>query len=219
MTAATQAMRALIKFDVQRTPVYPQQIIQHSGITTLISYEHSEALSMDDEFAFRAENPLVMSAALERPDAYGGTHFLFAYNRNASIGDLRYALAAELGHVYLGHGYGAQGTAHNPDVREKEATCFAIHLLFPRPVIRLLEERGFVFTKESFERVFGDCEGCIGHMMQAEPIHVSPELNRIMKDQFAQYVNMLDEMGVLKMKTRKSEEKVDLGKYMAGYEE
>ena len=59
---------------------------------------------------------------------------------------LRFTLAHELGHVALRHG--GEG-----EHEEREADCFASHLLAPRPVIRGLMERGPIYC-EQLERLF-----------------------------------------------------------------
>lgn len=214
-TAATQAARALIKFKVSRTPIYPQQILQASQLTTMISFQqHKELDQIADNcrlISYRKENDLVMSSIYT--DANGDEKYLFAVNRNAPMGHLKLALAVELGHVYLGHA----SRQRNTSVKNKEAECFAIHLEFPRALIKLLRERGFVMTKETFSRIFGDCEWCLDSILNARPVRISPELNMIVKEQFTPYVNTLEEMGILSMPH--SGEVLDLSKYMSGYED
>ena len=139
-------------------------------------------------------------------------HYIFAVNREAPVGKIRLALAVELGHVYLGH--------EKDDVtpaKQHDAECFALHFEFPRALIRMLEERGFIFTKESFQRIFGDCEWCLKTLMNAEPVEVSPELNVMVKELFVPHINLLDETGILAMPKRGEE--LDLSRYMEGYEE
>ena len=97
------------------------------------------------------------------------------------------------------------------------AECFALHFEFPRALIQLLKERGFVFTKESFQRIFGDCEWCLETLMNAAPVHVSPELNLMVKELFVPHVNLLEETGILSMPA--NGEELDLSRYMEGYEE
>lgn len=213
-TAATQAARALIKFGVSRTPIYPQQIIQASQIATMVSFEHEsevDELTLCTRLTNIRHTDLVFSSEYET--AEGKIHHLFAVNRNAPLGHLKLALAVELGHIYLGH------SKYLLDARKKreEAQCFAIHLEFPRALIRMLEERGFVFTKKTFSRIFGDCEWCLDSILNASPVVVSPELNRLVKEQFTPYVNQLDEIGILSIPVHGEE--LDLSTYMAGYEE
>ncbi len=81
----------------------------------------------------------------------------------------------------------------------------------------MLEERGFKFTKESFQRIFGDCEWSLDMMMAADAVHVSPELNRMVKEQFVPHVDMLEDTGILGMPAEGP--RIELAGYMAGYED
>ena len=216
ITAASQAMRALIKFNVARTPIYPHQIIQDSDRVTMVSFEEPDEItniSMNTKLeAFGSPNDIVVSYVYENEQ--NAHEYLFCANRSYPIGDMRLALAVELGHAYLGH----PKTMVDTYKYEKEAECFALHLEFPRPVIRLLQERGYVINKRRFERVFGTCDWCVETIRHAIPVHVPPELNRIVKEQFTPYINKLEKIGLLSMPVWSTEE-LDLSKYMAGYED
>ena len=211
-TAATQATRALIKFGVSRAPIYPHKILQQSQLATMISFSDPKELDRLIQntklSAFRQANDMVMSTI--HTTAEGQQHYIFAVNRDAPIGKIRLALAVELGHIYLGH-------SKNPVETSKlhDAECFALHLEFPRPLIQLLKERGFVFTRESFQRIFGDCEWCLDTLLNAEPVIVSPELNRMAKELFIPHVNLLEETGILSMPGYGEE--LDLSRFMEGY--
>ena len=215
ITAATQAARALVKFGVSRAPVYPHKVLQQSNIATMVSF--ADVSELDDLLlntkleAIRQANDMVMTTTYTT--GKGQSHYIFAVNRTAPIGKIKLVLAEELGHVYLGHTKYLLDT----NIRHREAQCFAIHFEYPRALIRLLQEKGFVFTRESFQRIFGDCEWCLDMMLNAGPVTVSPELNRMVKEQFEPHVALLEEAGILSMPTRGEE--IDLSKYMAGYVE
>lgn len=213
-TAATQAYRALIKFNVCRTPIYPQQILQASNRATIISYEDEEEL--DDVCGTNAiistsQSDLVMSSVIADDEEH--EQYLFTVKRNAPLGKLKLAIAVEIGHIYLGHGVNMLGS----EKAIREAECFALHLEFPRPMIRILQERNVILTKITFSRIFGDCEWCLDNILKADPVKVSPELNRLVKEQFTPYVDRLDDIGVFLIEPKGDE--LDLSKYMAGYEE
>lgn len=158
------------------------------------------------------DNDTVMCFVQHQPD--GTPHYTFAFNRQEAIGRVRCALAVELGHVYLGHvGY------RENDQRMAEALCFAHHFVFPRPLIKLLQDRGFVFTYESFSRVFGDCSWCIDNLLSSAPVSVPAELNILLRDQFMPYVEDLASSGVLSLPVDPSDKVLDFSGYMAGYEE
>ena len=213
--AATQAARALIKFKIARTPIYPQQILQASQYATVITFESIQELENCIDYTklemLRWENQYVINGSYL--DQNGHEQFLIAVNRFAPMGKLKLMLAVGLGHIYLGH----SNHVRNKTQKNQEAECFAIHLEFPRALIRLLQERNFVFTKESFSRIFGDCEWCLDSILNAKPVTISPELNRLVKDQFTPYVNKLEEIGILSIPP--NGEEIDLSMYMEGYEE
>ena len=213
-TAATQAARALIKFGVSRAPVYPHKVLQQSDIATMISFENVselDSLILSTKLtAFRQPNDMIMSTIFTTSE--GQQHYIFAVNRTAPQGKIRLALAVELGHIYLGHTRMIGNASHQHD-----AECFAIHFEFPRALIQLLKERGYVFTKESFQRIFGDCEWCLDTVLNAAPVSVSPELNLMVQEMFIPHVNLLEETGILSMPAYGEE--LDLSRYMEGYEE
>ena len=204
ITAATQALRALVRFRISRTPIYPQQIMQASPLATMATFDGIAEADEEDLY------PIVKHGEMTRKD--GSQHYIFYVDRNAPIGHLSLSLAVALGHIYLGH-----DENHLDDAMEREAECFAAHMMFPRPVIRLLEERKYAFTEESFARIFGYCDWCIDSLQAAPKVTVSAELNRLVKDQFRPYVDTLEEMNVLKPIARNRP--LDLSRYMDGYED
>ena len=216
VTAATQAARALIKFGITRTPVYPQRILQESQYTTVITFDKASEL---DDIILNSNmlvsyqmNNMVMSSAYVNSE--GQDKYLFVVDRNAPLGKLKLALAVDIGHIYLGHA----SRLRDKTRKRKEAECFAIHLVFPRALIKLLQERGYVFTEQSFQRIFGDCEWCLDSMLNAEPVRISSELNHLVKEQFTPYVNALEEIGILSIPAG-NHKILDFSRYMAGYED
>ena len=213
-TAATQAARALIKFGISRAPVYPHKVLQQSMLATMISFSNPEeldAIILNTKLkAFRQANDMVMSTIYKTNE--GQEHYIFAVNRDAPQGKIRLALAVELGHIYLGHTKDV-----NSSSKLHDAECFALHFEFPRALIQLLKDRGYIFTTESFQRIFGDCEWCLDTLMNAAPVSVSPELNAMVKELFVPHVNLLEETGILSMPA--NGEELDLSRYMEGYTE
>lgn len=214
-TAANQATRALIKYNIGRTPIYPQQILQASKYASMITFEDPdevEAILGMNVLTTKDRGNLLFSSIYAR-EKQDEAHYLISVNRNAPMGHLKLALAVELGHIYLGH----NSHMNESPMMKKEAECFAMHFEFPRAVIRLLQERGYVFTKESFERVFGDCEWCLDSILNARPANVSPDLNRLVKEQFKPYIDELIEIGIGTIAEKG--ERLDLTRYMAGYQD
>lgn len=213
-TAATQAARALIKFGISRTPIYPQQIIQASDKTMMVSFEDVDELDdiIQSNALFTWQNGYLAWTSVFGEEG-GRESYLFTVNRKAPMGELRLELAVALSHVYLGHGFNSIST---PKAMQ-EAGCFALHLEFPRAMIKLLQERGVMLTKRMFSRIFGDCDECIDFILDAEPVTISPELNRIVKEQFTPYVDKLEDAGLF-LDDPVGEE-LDLSRYMKGYKD
>lgn len=214
--AATQAVRVLLKYGVDKVPVYPQQVLQKSQIVTMVSFADLAEManvSRDNILStIHADNDLAISFVHSMPD--GSPRYVFAFNREKPIDQVSMAMAIELGHVYLGH----VGYLDN-ETRLKEAKCFACHFMYPRAVIRLLQERGFVFTKKSFARVFGKVGLCIENVENPEPVIVHAELNRDAKELFVPYVDKLETEGMLSVPVGKDDEMLDVSKFMDGYED
>lgn len=205
ITSAVQALRALNKFKISRTPIYPQQIIQESMIATMTAF--GDEVQIADKNA----NPLALIAEYS---LNGKPLYEFRISNDAPIGKLSLTLAVELGHIYLGHS-GMEYTKH----QNLAAQCFATHLLFPRPVIRLLQEYGYVFTERTLSLIFGYCDWCIDGILHADPVKTPAELNRLVKEQFMPYMEMLNKTGRLSPYVFEGEQIIDLSRYMAGYEE
>ena len=213
-TAATQAARALIKFGISKTPIYPQQIVQASDRATMVSFadpeEMLDILGTNSVFTWENKNLVWVSVI---PEENGIESYLFTVNRNAPMGHIKLALAIELGHIYLGHGANIRGSQK----AKTEAQCFAIHMEFPRALIKLLQERDVVLTKQMFSRIFGDCEWCLDSILNSEPVSISPDLNRLVKEQFKPYVDKLEDIGIFLAEPYG--EPLDLSLYMEGYED
>lgn len=211
-TAASQAARVLIKYGIGSAPIYPHKVLQESVLATMVSFSEQKELDeliANTRLTMLRRNDVVMSTVFH--NAEGKSHYIFAVNRDSALGKTRLALAVELGHFYMGTG-SICGAAQQHD-----AECFALHFEFPRALIQLLLDRGYVFTRESFQRVFGDCEWCMDTILNAEPVKISPELNAMVKERFVPHVNLLEETGILAMPA--VGEELDLSRYMGGYEE
>ena len=214
--AATQAVRVLLKYGVDKVPIYPQQVLQKSKIVTMVSFadlaEMAEVGREDILSAIHADNDIAISFVQNMAD--GSPRYVFAFNREKPIDQVSMAMAIELGHVYLGH----VGYLDN-ETRLDEAKCFAHHFVFPRAVIRLLEERGVVLTRNSFSRIFGSCDMCLESMLKDDSVSVPAELNAQLKEQFRPYVDKLEAAGMLAKNVKEGDHVLDLSRYMGGYEE
>lgn len=212
--AAVAAAEMLIRHNISTAPVLPLPVFKRTpGVLALSFTEMSARLGID-------RDNILTAFETESHDAVTSTHFndgklryLVTYNQRLPLYLLQRALARELGHIVLGH-----DGSRPEDVRMAEAYCFAHHFLCPRPLIRAVQDSGIPFTVEVLGAMTGCYERCLQGMRKTPAVHVPADLNRQVKDQFADYIsNFLDYESYLS----KSDESmlVNLGTYMDGYEE
>ena len=212
--AATAAAEVLIKYGICTAPVDPIPIFKKADgfnvvtfteMSRLIGVNRAEVLS-----AFSAENHDAVSSAYLKD---GHPHYLVAYNMRLPSYLVQRALAREMGHIVLGH-----DGSRPEDVRNAEAACFAHHLLCPRALIHAIQASGTKITVEVLGNTTGCYERCLVGMRHEPATHVPPELNRKVRDQFADYVaEFLDFQSFLS----KDDDSMiaNFGTYMDGYEE
>ena len=103
-------------------------------------------------------------------------------------------------------------------VRAEEAITFARHLICPRPLIRAILDSGIRLTVETLGNITGCYERCLAGLRKTPGVSVPPEMNRQIRDQFADYVT--DFVRFQPIISREDETPVaDFGTYMDGYEE
>ena len=143
----------------------------------------------------------------------GQLRYIVAYNMRAPFYVLQYALACELGHIVMLH----DGSKDNA-VRAAEVECFANYFLFPRQLLRAGSDAGIPHTVGNIGRAMGCYEECVGTIKSTPGISVPKELNRIVKNQFAEYVKNYVEIQKA-FSLIDNTPIADLGKYMENYEE
>lgn len=213
-TATLKATETLIKYNITSAPVVPLPIFKSmKGVLVLSFAEVSARLGIE-------RNDIVSTFAVENHDAVTSVHiddgkikYLVAYNQRLPFYMLQRALARELGHIVLGH----DGTLPD-DVRMAEALCFAYNILCPRPLVNAIIESGTKLTVEVLGTMSGCYGRCLAGMRKIPGVHVPPELNRKVREQFDDYIsNFLDFQSFL---SSDDESPVaDFGTYMEGYEE
>lgn len=212
--AATKAIETLISNNICTAPVIPLPIFKRTpGVLVLSFTELSDKLGVD-------RNNLVTICGEDNQDAVTSIHidngklrYLVTYNQRLPLYLIQRALARELGHIILGH-----DGSRPEEVRHEEAMCFAHHLLCPRPLIHAIQEHNIQITSELLGNVTGCYERCLIGMRKTPGVHVSPELNRKVKEQFKDYIdNFLNFRSIL---VRDDYSAVaDFGSFMEGYEE
>ena len=212
--AATAAAEILIKYGVSSAPVDPIPIIKKAdGFNVVTFTEMSRMIGMDRRdllSSFDTENHDAVSAVVVKD---GKTRCLIAYNMRLPQYLIQRALAREIGHIVLGH----DGTRPEA-VRNAEAQCFAHHLICPRALIHAIQESGTRITTEVLGNTTGCYERCLIGMRREPATHVPPELNRKIREQFADYLSdFLDFQAFL---SQDDDSMIaNFGTYMDGYEE
>lgn len=213
-TAAIKALETLIKHRVTAAPVMPLPILKSlPGVLVVPFAEMAERMGVERESVVTAFGAWNADAVTNYRGGDCRIRYLVTYNQRLPFYMQQRALARELGHIVLGH----DGTRPE-EVRTAEAITFSRHLLCPRPLIKALQESGLTITVEMLGNVTGCYERCLAGIKKTPGLHVPAELNRMVKDQFADYVkNFIDCQAVL---TGYDESAIaDFGTFMDGYEE
>jgi len=144
--AVRMAYRVLAAREIRTLPVEPLLLLRACRNTVVMTAEEAAdtcgvpLTAFDREFA--EADAFTLCRRTERDEQY-----IVVYRPGGNPARLRFTLAHELGHRVLGH----VGTG---DAQEREADCFASHLLCPEPVIRGLRKR---FGELSAEQVAAAC--------------------------------------------------------------
>ena len=212
--AATAAAEILIKYGISTAPVDPIPIFKKAhGFNVVTFTEMSQMIGISRQdlvSTFEAENHDAVTSVYIKD---GHPHYLVAYNMRLPQYIVQRALAREMGHIVLGH-----DGSRPDDVRNAEALCFAHHLLCPRPLIYAIQESGTRITVEVLGNTTGCYERCLIGMRRTPATHVAPDLNRKVRDQFADYISeFLDFQSFL---SQGDDSMIaNFGTYMDGYEE
>jgi hypothetical protein len=212
--AATAAAETLIKYRVTSSPVIPLPILKSMPSVLVLSFtEMAEEMGIDRSDLMTMYNDRNKDASTMVREVNGKLRFFIAYNQRLPFYMLQRSLARELGHIVLGHD-GSRPEA----VRIAESLCFARHFLCPRPLIKAIQDAGINVSIEMLGSITGCYERCLVGIQKTPGTHVPPELNRIIRENFADYVNnFIDCQPIL---TRDDDSMlVNFGTYMDNYEE
>ena len=103
-----------------------------------------------------------------RQTIQGETRFIVVYREGGNPARLRFTLAHELGHRLLHRG-------DEPNM-EREADCFASHLLCPRPTMGRLCARENTFSVEQAAVLAYVSASALRRLSRVEELTVSPEI-------------------------------------------
>ena len=213
-TAAISAAETLIKHKIIAAPIAPLAILKtipgvlvqsYTELANLFGVDRSDIIS-----TIGIDNQGAVTFA-GRSDA--GFRYMVAYNQRLPFYMLQRSLARELGHVVLGHDGSRPG-----EVRDAEASCFAWHLLCPRPLLHAVQAAGIPLTVDMIGNMTGCYERCQSFIREMPGVHVPAALNSLVRDQFADYTsNLIAYRSIIA--DRDTSPLADLGTYMDNYEE
>jgi hypothetical protein len=211
--AATLALETLIRHRVAYAPVDPLPILKATPGVLVLSYaDIASTIGVERSCVLHNVSSQTLDATTVI-DLHGPRpHYLVAYNRQLPTYVSDRALARELGHIILGH----DGSRPEP-VRTEEALCFSRHLLCPRPLFRALLDAGVPLTRELLATITGCTGPCQDCLRDFPGLRTPPELNRLVRGQFAGYVDNL--LACLPSLSLSASAPADLGTYMDMYEE
>ena len=214
LLAATKATETLIKFGISTAPVSPLPILKQLPGVLVVSYQKlSDDLDHDRQCVIDMFGEKNQDAFTSVNLKNGEKRYIVTYNQKLSQVFVQRALARELGHIVLGH-----DGSRPEDVRNEEAKCFANHLLAPRALIHMIQASNLRLTEEVLGSLTGCYHHCLSCMRKIPPVNVSPDLNRLVRDQFLPYFKNFFEFQRYASHSDGSA-LADLGTYMDGYEE
>lgn len=211
--AASSALRTLIFHKVNTAPVVPLPIIKHTrGVLAMpfADLANNAGIERNSLVPMFGENQDAVTFHIDADNI----QYVVAYNQYLPFDAIRRGLARELGHIVLGH----DGKKLPTDVRMEEAMTFARHLLFPRPVIHAIQQAGFPVTIDAVGSLTGCYVRCLEGLRKTPGISVAPELNRQVRDQFADCIeNFIAFQSAISPGDASA--LADFGSFMDGYEE
>lgn len=212
--SARLAAETLITHQITAGPISPVTVLKSIPGVLVISYaEMALQFDLDRDSLLQSISPINHDAMSFAKEINGRIIYSVMYNQRLPFYLLQRGLARELGHIVLGH----DGTRPD-DVRKIEAQTFAYHFLCPRAMIRAVQESGVRFTTELLGNMTGCYERCLSGMRKTPGAHVPPELNKLLREQFAPYLyNFLDYQSIIA--PTDDSRPADFGSYMEGYEE
>ena len=209
--AARLAVRTLLELRVRETPVFPADLVKRCKNTVLVPYTELALLPgcgmiADEDFPAR-------DAATWRCDWAGNRYYVVGYNPKKPVARMKFTMAHELGHIVLGHKIGQEYW------EEEEANHFALHLLFPRPMLAECAARGMLMSETNLLNLTNCSMPCIRSLAYARPSAVPDRYNRELRQQMRGYVENIFYAGMIWNKLTEFNRLVQVKRYMEGYRE
>ena len=206
--AAVKAAETLIINQIKTAPIDPLPILKKIKNVLVLSFSEMSWVTGYDR-----KDVIGMFGAGDAFTSYKDGKYIVAYNMRLAFHLQQRALARELGHIILKH-----DGSRPEEVREAEALCFARHFLCPRALIKSLEESPIPLNYHTLCDITGCDDRCVDAMQKIPATFVPPEINRMIKEQFDDYVrNCVDYYDIIKAEDNSPV--VDFGSFMDGYRE
>lgn len=212
--AATKAAEILVQYRISSAPVLPLQILNSlPGVLVRSFTEFADEAGLDRKelvsmYGSEAQDAVTYSRLIN-----GKQFFIVAYNQRMPFYMLQLSLARELAFIVLG----TEDSRHE-EPRMSEALCFTRHLLCPRPLISSLMAVGFPLTVESVGSLTGCYGRCLAGIRETPGAQVAAGLNRLIRQQFAPFVENLAAFGSI-VTSHDDSPPADFGTFMDDYEE
>lgn len=212
--AAIKAAETLITHRVTTGPIDPVIVLKTIPDCLVISYaEMAFQMELDRENLLQSISPENHDAMSFAREINGKVLRFIVFNQRLPQYLIQRGLARELGHIILGH------DGSRPEiVRVEEAQTFAYHFLCPRALVHAIQSSGIRFSIEILGNATGCFERCLAGMRKTPGTHVPRELNRMIRDQFSEYIENFIDFQKIMASTDESRD-ADFGTYMDGYED
>ena len=206
--AAVKAAETLIINQIKTAPIDPLPILKKIKNVLVLSFSEMSGVTGYDR-----KDVIGMFGTGDAFTSYKDGKYIVAYNMRLAFHLQQRALARELGHIILKH-----DGSRPEEIREQEALCFARHFLCPRALMKSLEESPIPLNMHTLCDITGCDDRCVDAMQKIPATFVPPEINRMVKEQFDDYVrNCVDYYDIIKAEDNSPV--VDFGSFMDFYEE
>lgn len=212
--AANRAMMILLDDGINSAPVDPIHALKTTPDVIVVSYaEMALDFGIDRNKLLKMFSKESFDSMTYVKEVNGVLKYCVIYNQRLPIFMVQRSLARELGHIILNH----DGSLPE-NVRMAEARAFAHHFICPRPLIKAVMDSGIRMTTEVLGNMTGCYERCLAGMREMPGARVRPELNRLVRERFSDYLSNFIEYQSIVADTDKSQ-LADFGTYMDNYEE
>lgn len=212
--AATLAMETLINNSITETPVDSLSILlKYPGVRVISFTKFAAQAGIDRHDLIPLFGECQDAATFNLDMNIEGVEYVVVYNMRLPYEIIWRGVARELGHIVLGH----NGVTRPSDVRLAEAACFAHHLISPRPILKMLQDK-IPLTLNVLTATTGCSDDCVEEMRRIPGARVPAGLNRKVRNLFERGISEYISFYKASQKVDRSPV-IDLGAFMDNYEE